>query len=548
LIWSNALITPQRWLKKRLNAFNLKIRHLDSKTDRIDDNVKIIKGELEYALDEKGLLILHIEIENELSVGVSGDIIFEDNFRQKYRISGFGSGEIVPQDDLGVKEITAKTDTGIVCEPFVHNDDEEPKRKFHIVWSGEDSCTILPASEQYHHIAPTNWQADNGELVAQQDYFHPGTREAILKTEAHDEILATTTIFQARESTRARRSTGVGLMVTAAGAECHVNELSDEIGINPEHILVPKAQKTGRSINNRVNKDRMTHKYVTSSITSTKIISPEDENVKLTETMKTACKGKTIFYNSQHVVESNGEKLKAGVVLGVNNSKNHHLEKLMPQTPDYTLKGERRSCRDVKNIYIRAKVSSCGTWVYSGRYDSTDIDELREPIHVHSTWTVYAQCCNDNKNDEGIYDTRFFPCEEIPYGDSAEGDSADAEQAFSTAYALSLGKHYYGDSTHPFCMGISRFCEWSDDSDKYAALGLTVPGACTSSCKSYCNNYESRDFLSNNYVQGVNYPNGCFKCFGMFPGFYDENDPYKVDPEFHNNDRYKGPCTENNLP
>ena len=165
-----------------------------------------------------------------MSVGVSGDIIFEDNFRQKYRISAFDSGDIVPQDDLEVKEITGETDTGVVCEPFVLEDYEEPKRKFHIVWSGEDGCAILPASEQYHHIAPTNWQAENGELVEQQDYFHPGTREAILKTEAHAGIHATTTIFQARESTGARRSTGFGLMVTAAGAECHVNELNDEIG------------------------------------------------------------------------------------------------------------------------------------------------------------------------------------------------------------------------------------------------------------------------------------------------------------------------------
>ena len=165
-----------------------------------------------------------------MSVGVSGDIIFEDNFRQKYRISRFDSGDVVPQDDLDVREITGETDTGVVCEPFVHKDDEEPKRKFHIVWSGEEGCAILPASEQYHHIAPTNWQAENGELVAQQDYFHPGTREAILKTEAHAGNHATTTIFQAKESTKARKSTGVGLMVVAAGAECHINELSDEIG------------------------------------------------------------------------------------------------------------------------------------------------------------------------------------------------------------------------------------------------------------------------------------------------------------------------------
>ena len=46
LIWSNALTTPQKWLKKKLNALNSKIKHLDFKTDRIDENVKILRGEL----------------------------------------------------------------------------------------------------------------------------------------------------------------------------------------------------------------------------------------------------------------------------------------------------------------------------------------------------------------------------------------------------------------------------------------------------------------------------------------------------------------------
>ena len=94
------------------------------------------------------------------------------------------------------------------------------------------------------------------------------------------------------------------------------------LGVNPEHILVPKAkaQNTRGRINNRAEKDSIIHKYVTSSLTSTKIISPDDENIKLTETMKEACRGKTIFYNSQHIVESSEDKLKAGVI-GVNNSK-----------------------------------------------------------------------------------------------------------------------------------------------------------------------------------------------------------------------------------
>ena len=88
---------------------------------------------------------------------------------------------------------------------------------------------ILPANEQYHHIKQTNWH-ENGEIVTQQDHFHPGTKEAVLKTAAHGNNLATTAIFQAREATKARMSSGMGLMVTAFGSECHVNELTDNLG------------------------------------------------------------------------------------------------------------------------------------------------------------------------------------------------------------------------------------------------------------------------------------------------------------------------------
>ena len=179
-------------------------------------------------MDENGFIVLPIKIENELSDGVSGDIIFEDDFRQNYGISAQNSEDIYPQDDSIIKEITATSDTGVICEPFILEEDEEPKRKFHIVSDGEGGCVILPASEQYHEIAPTTWYED-GEIVKQTDYFNPGTKEAILKTEAHGNNPASTTIFQAREPYR--RSAGFGLMVIASGAHCLINELSDEIGI-----------------------------------------------------------------------------------------------------------------------------------------------------------------------------------------------------------------------------------------------------------------------------------------------------------------------------
>ena len=109
--------------------------------------------------------------------------------------------------------------------------------------------------------------------------------------------------------------------------------------------------------------------------------------------------------------------------------------------------------------------------------------------------------------------------------------------------ALSYGKYYFGNGA-PFCMGISRFCEWSDADLTYADFGLTVPGACTSRCTSYCNNFQHPLFRENNYFQNVQYPNGCFKCFGMYPGFLNPADPYYVNPDYLDHyGWYRGPCT-----
>ena len=112
-----------------------------------------------------------------------------------------------------------------------------------------------------------------------------------------------------------------------------------------------------------------------------------------------------------------------------------------------------------------------------------------------------------------------------------------------------MGKNHDANNK-PACMGISRFCEWSDDDAKYAALGLTVSGACSSHCTSYCNNFQNKAFLDNNEAQKpkpVTYPNGCFKCYGFYPGFYDPKKPYNVHPDYMDHyGTYKGPCTKTN--
>ena len=102
-------------------------------------------------------------------------------------------------------------------------------------------------------------------------------------------------------------------------------------------------------INHRETRIKTEHKYVTNSMLTTRIISPDDENVKLTETMKSACEGRTIYYNSDHVIESGGEELKKGGVVEYLD-KMKKFEKLLPQRLNYTQK------RDERNVCFQKKV------------------------------------------------------------------------------------------------------------------------------------------------------------------------------------------------
>ena len=127
--------------------------------------------------------------------------------------------------------------------------------------------------------------------------------------------------------------------------------------VNPEHMLVSRAPNVEKKIiNSRETESKTVHKYITNSITSSRIISPDDQNVKLTETMKKACEGKTIYYNSQHVVESGGEDLKKGGVVGDQDymKQKQYNKKFSPQMPDNNPKrGQRNVCfnKKVEKIY-----------------------------------------------------------------------------------------------------------------------------------------------------------------------------------------------------
>ena len=98
-------------------------------------------------------------------------------------------------------------------------------------------------------------------------------------------------------------------------------------------------------------------------------------------------------------------------------------------------------------------------------------------------------------------------------------------------------------------MGQSKFCEWDENDETF---GEAVGGACISRRTKYCNNFFAPDsFVGFDVDKFYDYyfeyysdhnpwwgkkPNACGKCYGMYPGRLDRNDPYKTDPayNFHN--------------
>ena len=80
---------------------------------------------------------------------------------------------------------------------------------------------------------------------------------------------------------------------------------------------------------------------------------------------------------------------------------------------------------------------------------------------------------------------------------------------------------------------MSRYCEWKDDDTTYANIG--VSGACTTQCNDHCSGYRPFDPFK------TAYPNGCFKCYGMCPGFFDPVNKYDPMPGMDSH-AFWGPC------
>ena len=130
------------------------------------------------------------------------------------------------------------------------------------------------------------------------------------------------------------------------------------LGVNPEHMLVPRSKSSANGRKVEVEStaaptpaNRTVHKYVRNLVTSTEIISPDDDRVKLTETMKKECEGKTIYYNREHVLQS-GEDFRLGIA-GVQSKEEHILEKMLPQNSMNETRRDGRSTCGSNDIKVR---------------------------------------------------------------------------------------------------------------------------------------------------------------------------------------------------
>lgn len=472
-------------------------KNLAKKVGKIDLNVKYIREKIDDVLEildkdddsVAGPVIFHIQITNELDKEVSGTISFENNnpLPEPYTVI---ANSAVKKDFLPLEpvivNITAKTDDGISCEPYILTEGE-PKLKFHIVSTDNGGCIVLPASQQYHPIGITEWE-ENGITVTQEDYFHPVTKEAILKTPAHGNNFATTMIFQSSK----KRSGEGGLMVTAAGDECTINVLPAELGIDPEHMVVEQ-NTTNRSFFKRKTRTDDSKSYFVLRHATNTYVNPSNNTLYLTETMKEACENKTIFYNNEHIVVNASDYTNNTIQELTFEDTQRFKKSLGKISRDYAA-SERQGfkyCQNIKYKFSNEATRNCGTWRYTGIQDTTDAGHVKPPSyslfnHVRSAWQIVVECCGDDG-------TITFPCSQIPNGASDAG-----EQAFATAFYRTWSSRHYG------CPGKSKFCQWDENSNKYENLNLYPKyGACVEECQDFCAR-----------------PNSCPKCYGWIRGFY----------------------------
>ena len=69
-------------------------------------------------------------------------------------------------------------------------------------------------------------------------------------------------------------------------------------GIDPEHMILRQRSTHKRKTRQSISKKSVVLRHLT---TRTQV-NPNDEDLRLTETMKDACEGKVIFYNNEHQV------------------------------------------------------------------------------------------------------------------------------------------------------------------------------------------------------------------------------------------------------
>ena len=125
------------------------------------------------------------------------------------------------------------------------------------------------------------------------------------------------------------------------------------LGINPEHITIPMDQSSGRR-QQRPN-PKKSKSYIGNLVTEKTIIKPDDDTVKLTETMKKECEGRTIFYHKEHLLES-GEDFKFGV-RDLTNKNRQTFETMLSQNYRNSARQVKNSCppADIKVILLITK-------------------------------------------------------------------------------------------------------------------------------------------------------------------------------------------------
>jgi len=256
--------------------------------------------------------------------------------------------------------------------------------------------------EEFVSVSSFEFELD-GEIHAQETHYNEETKEVILTSPAHSGYPEVTTVLTTKNETHKAKK------MTCSDAVCQLNDVLDELNLNPENILNQTSSRKTR----KVRADNATTIY---AIRSNHELLSSEEFESLPDSMKHVSNRRTIFKSK---ITLYSELPKSIFSLSTSS-------KLQKQA--------KQSC--TQKVGCQESINSC-TWTFA-------IDEgwdIGVPFHVQEGDRYCMYCCG---NDNSYPDNEHVLC-----SDMEDTTKTQRKRALVTAIADTaklLGKWQYTDA------------------------------------------------------------------------------------------------------